>query len=185
MPYQKPGAAAPKPQFNGDFHETNPMPKTADVAVNGLLSGSRWSTPAITYTDAALPSDYGSEWSYWSDEDGDGKSVQFDGFKPLDAKQLVALHFALNADDLGQGKAAAGFSVEGFTGLEVTYAGHGKPDATIRVANTQDYNGAYAFFPDSSAYGGDAWFGPPAAGSTNRAATTCVASARPRPRWKP
>lgn len=166
MRYQKPGAKAPDPQFNGDFHETDPMPKTADVAVNGLLSGSRWSSPAITYSDAAAPSDYGSEWSYWSDEDGDGKSVQFDGFKKLDAKQLAAVHFALNAEDLGQGKAAAGFSVEGFTNLGVSYAGYGKADATIRVANTEDYNGAYAFFPDSSAYGGDAWFGPPAAGST-------------------
>ncbi|HMQ93063.1 MAG TPA: M10 family metallopeptidase [Amaricoccus sp.] len=152
------------PVFNGNGTDFDLIDKTASKAVNGVLSGYKWAGRSISYSNPDKPSDYPAY--YDNDGDGDGKSVQNDGFSKLDPRQKIAMHFALDAQDFGQGRAAAGFSVEGMTNLGITYAGDGKGNGTIRLANMNDYDGAYAFYPDWSVYGGDAWFGPKASGST-------------------
>ncbi len=152
------------PVFNGDDRDLGSTGKTASKAVNGVLSGYKWAEKSISYSNPDKPTDYPSY--YDNDGDGDGKSVQYDGFSKLDAKQKIAMHFALDTQDFGQGSAAAGFSVEGLTNLDITYAGDGKGSGTIRLANMTDYDGAYAFYPDWSTYGGDAWFGPDARNAT-------------------
>jgi serralysin len=152
------------PVFNGNSMDDKSTGKTASQEVNALLSGYQWAGKSVSYSNPDSPSDYPSY--YDNDGDGDGKSVQHDGFSKLDAKQKIAMHFALDTKDYGQGRSAAGFSVEGMTNLNITYAGDGKGNGTIRLANMKDYDGAYAFYPDRGPYGGDAWFGPDAKNAT-------------------
>lgn len=137
--------------------------RSGDQRIDALLSGVRWAGSSLTYSDPNSPSDY--QPGYRVDHDGDGVNVLADGFRPLDAKQRIAMHFALDRTDFGQGAAAGGFSVEGFTNLNVHYAGAGSGAGAIRLANMKDYDGAYAFYPSESHYGGDAFFGPDAANS--------------------
>ena len=63
------------------------------------------------------------------------------------------MHAVLNADAVTQRAAHAGFSVEGFTGLDVAHAGDGAAGGILRFANSADAaapaNTAYAFFPDA------------------------------------
>ncbi|MEQ1950458.1 M10 family metallopeptidase [Mesorhizobium yinganensis] len=129
-------------------------PVTANVAsgvqrIDGLLAPNRWSDGSISYSDPDATSDYGT-----------GYPEPLTNFSQLSARQMVAVHFALNADIETQPSGAAGFSVEGFTGLDVTYAGSGSGDATLRYANTTNPSTAYAYYPDAANYGGDAFFGP-------------------------
>src|SRR5688500_5779923 len=73
---------------------------------------------------------------------------------------MTAAHFALNDG------AGGGFSVEGFTNLNIDSIGGGSGAGTIRMANSNDAATAYAFLPNSSPRGGDAWFGPSGAAPT-------------------
>ena len=103
--------------------------------------------------DPKRGSDYGS---YRSDLDRDGRDAPFDSFSALTDRQWVAARFALDIHG-GGGAARAGFAVEGFTGLDVRYAGS-TASADIRLANAQDAGTAYAYLPGSGV-GGDVWFG--------------------------
>jgi serralysin len=137
--------------------------RSGDQRIDALLIGVKWAGSSLTYSDANSPSDYQS--GYRVDHDGDGRNVLADGFRPLDSRQRIAMHFVLDRADFGQGVAAGGFSVEGLTNLKVDYAGAGSGVDAIRLANMDDYPGAYAFYPSASDYGGDAFFGTDAVNS--------------------
>ncbi|MDQ6433543.1 M10 family metallopeptidase [Mesorhizobium sp. LHD-90] len=129
-------------------------PVTANVAsgvqrIDGLLGPRRWSDGSVSYSDPDAVSDYGA-----------GHPEPFANFSQLSAQQMVAVHFALNTGIQTQPSGAVGFSVEGFTGLNVSYAGTGVGAATLRYANTSNPSTAYAYFPNTANYGGDAFFGP-------------------------
>ena len=132
---------------------------SGDPRIDALLVGSRWSAATISYSDPDRGSDYGG--SYPADDDGDGVPASRDGFAPLGPAQLAAVHAALDADARAD-PAHAGFSVEGFTALELVYAGAGSPEGTLRFANSGDAasppDTAYAFFPAATETGGDVWF---------------------------
>ena len=82
-----------------------------------LWLGGRARQPTARPTRAA---DYGR--GYSSDYDGDGRSAQADGFAQLSSAQFAAVRGALDAVSKADG---AGFSVEGFTNLSVSFAGAG------------------------------------------------------------
>ncbi|MFI0843498.1 M10 family metallopeptidase [Mesorhizobium sp. IMUNJ 23232] len=129
-------------------------PTAANVAsgvqrIDGLLGPNRWSDGSISYSDPDAASEYGT-----------GHPEAFTNFSQLSAQQMVAVHFALNADIQTQPSGAVGFSVEGFTGLTISYAGTDTGAATLRYANTSNPSTAYAYYPDTANYGGDAFFGP-------------------------
>ena len=139
--------------YNGNGSTTTFVPPSGTQAIDGSLIGVKWSG-AISYSDPDSPNDY--QVTYQSDQDGDGFSAQNEGFSRLNASQQQAMHFALDADDHA---ASAGFAVEGFTNLNIAYAGAGSGASTIRIANSSDPATSYAFYPSVSQTGGDVWIG--------------------------
>jgi serralysin len=148
--------AAPGPQQNGNLSIAVSVSATGDDRIDGLLSGTKWSGP-ITYADTDSPSDY--QVGYSSDSSGNGISAQNEGYSQLNGAQMKALHSALTTTLYTQDTAAVGFSVSAFTNLDVTYAGAGSANATIRAANSSDPGTAYAYYPANNVYGGDTFFG--------------------------
>lgn len=126
--------------------------RTSDSRVNGVLQGWGWGGGVVTYSDPARAADYGA--GYLADYDRDGRSAQYDGFARLTSTQLAAVKGALE----GRSPAGVGFSVEGFTNLDVRYAGAGSGAGDIRVAHADDTPTGYAYQPGPG-IGGDVWFG--------------------------
>jgi serralysin len=146
-----------EPQHNGNAETTATLTPTGDQRIDGLLSGVKWASEFITYSDTDAAGDYRP--GYNSDADGDGLSAQHEGFSQLSNEQRIAVHFALNDFPHTQPTGAAGFSVGGFTKLEIDYAGSGAASGAMRLANTSDADTAYAYFPSSAEIGGDVWIG--------------------------
>jgi serralysin len=128
--------------------------RTGDQRIDGLMSGSLWSGGVVTYSDPDTPGDYGI--GYSADFDGDGVAANRDGFSRLSFGQRVTMKIALDASELPLSR--AGFTVEGFTALELNYAGPGSGAGEIRLANTTDTATAYGYYPGANE-GGDVWFG--------------------------
>lgn len=126
--------------------------RSADARVSGVMSGFGWAGTSLTYSNPNRASDYGFD--YWSDNDGDGRSAQRDGFRTLSGAQMATVRFALDGND----RPGAGFSVEGFTALDVRSAGPGSGAGDIRLANAADSATSYAYLPGRG-IGGDVWFG--------------------------
>jgi serralysin len=129
------------------------VPRASDARVKALLSGLAWGGGWVSYSMPDAASDYGG--GYVSDSDRDGRSAQHDGFSRLGATQVASVRGVLDCVV----KASAGFSVEGFTNLNVSYAGVGSGGGDIRVANAADSPTAYAYLPGSG-MGGDVFLGP-------------------------
>ncbi len=140
----------PAPEENGSGDTTAAVAASGDQRIDGLLSGVRWSDGSISYSDPDSTADYQA--GYTTEE-------PLNNFGQVSAQQMVAVHFGLNDFIYTQPSGAAGFSVEGFTNLSITYAGSGSGAGTIRVANTSDPGTAYAYYPHNSIWGGDAFFG--------------------------
>jgi serralysin len=117
---------------------------SGSVFVDGVLSGFAWSQKSIEY---AFPNSAKS-YSYNGYPDH--------GFNSISAAQRDMAMFAL---DRSFGNAANdGFSVEGFTNLEVS-KGSDK-SAEIRLAETNYQTPtAWGFYPANESRGGDVWFG--------------------------
>ena len=100
----------------------------------GILSGLAWAGGADQPTAfRTRPRDYGARLP--RDADGDGRSAQVRRLRAADApRSSASARGALDADS----RAAAGFSVEGFTNLRSTIAGLGSGAGDVRVANTAD-----------------------------------------------
>ena len=114
------------------------VPASGNPAIDGLLSGVRWTGP-VSYSDPDSFRDY-------------DQASDFAG--QLSPVQLAAVHAALRGTGAG-----AGFSVAGLTGLDPVYAGPGSDQGTLRLANMAPYQTAYAWYPDTAPEGGDAFFG--------------------------
>ena len=115
-----------------------------DARVDGLVCGVAWGGEVVSFSAPGRAFDFGP--GYVSDVDGDGRSAQQEGFAPATVRQLAALSALLECGGAYGGNAA--FAVEGFTGLDLRYAGaNGVGD--IRLANTGDAPTAYAYEPGS------------------------------------
>jgi len=149
-------AASSAPQHNGNLSKTSAVAATGDARIDGILYGVKWSGP-ITYADTDAPADYQA--GYNSDDNNNSISAQNEAFSQFTAQQIKALHSALTTTLFSQAPAAGAFSVSGFTNLDVTYAGAGNANVTIRAANSGDAVTAYAYNPSDDDYGGDTFFG--------------------------
>jgi len=152
-------AAAPGDQAisNATGDPVAVVTRSGNQSIDGVLSGGMWADGAITYSDPDAPTDYQS--GYFNDSNGNGISVQNEGFLQLTAQQLAAAHYALSDLTYTQFPGAAGFSVEGFTNLTIDYAGSGSAVASIRIADSADPPTSYAFYPSTFVTGGDVWIG--------------------------
>ena len=146
------------PAFLGSNESVEIIFPSGHPEVDASVRGAKWADGAITYSDPDAPADY--QPGYLVDTDADGVSAQNEGFSQLTAQQLVAVHFALTDAVHTQPAGAAGFSVAGFTNLDIDYAGPGVGTGTIRLANSSDARTAYAFYPGSYQSAGDVWLGP-------------------------
>ncbi|WP_181150072.1 M10 family metallopeptidase, partial [Ensifer aridi] len=123
---------------------------TGNDLIDGLLYGSAW-TGMITY---AFPTS-NSSYSY------DGE--KYDGFKSISPAQQNTALFAL---EQSYGSAANdGFSVEGLTNANI--AAGSASSATVRFAQSDVPETAYAYIPGAYAQAGDVWFGTTYAGTVN------------------
>jgi serralysin len=150
----------PEPTIARPSDATADSRPSLDERIDGLLYRAHWSGRSITYSDPDRGDEYGRD--YWADDDGDGVSAQHEGFARFTPAQLETVHAILNARIYSQPPGHTGFSVEGFTDLDIGYAGPGAGTGILRFANSGDpmppYDTAYAYFPDPWGSGGDAWF---------------------------
>jgi serralysin len=142
--------------MNGISSNVSLVSLTGIDYIDGLSAGVKWSDSSITCSNPDSASDY--QVGYYQDADQDGIGVLTDGFSQFTSAQLTAMHAALNTAPSGTLTAAAGFAVEGFTNLQIDFAGAGTGNATIRGANSADVSTAYAMYPSTSIYGGDTFF---------------------------
>lgn len=137
----------PDKDENGSGTGTAVVAASGNQGIDGLLSGVRWAS-SITYSFPDSSADY----------QAGHPELPFTGTQ-LSAAQQLAAHFALNDSTYTQPAAAIGFSVEGFTGLSITWTSN-EPAGTIRLINSNKPGTAYAYYPNAGVSGGDAFFGP-------------------------
>lgn len=110
--------------------------------VDGLLSGVRWNLTSITFSFPDEATDY---------EAGYADGAPLENFGQISASQQAILRAALDGNTWR--------SIDGFTALDTIDNGN-SADSTLRAAYSSDPGGsAYAYYPSSSYYGGDMWFG--------------------------
>ncbi|WP_284163014.1 M10 family metallopeptidase [Frigidibacter sp. SD6-1] len=127
--------------MSGIGHSFRYVTRTFDAGIDGVLSGYAWNDATITYSFPTY------------DEYGYGDEALT--FSPVTWSVEQATRFAL---DMSDGNAANdGFSVEGFTGVDVaqTFA----TDAHLRLGYSDDPSTAWAYFPGSGSWTGDIWLG--------------------------
>jgi serralysin len=118
--------------------------------IDGLLSGVKWGSLYIDYAFPDSTSDYNTGYP----------GGPLTGFSGLNSVQMAAAHYVLNAANWNNaGPGHFGFAVEGFTNLDIFFAGNGIGNSTIRLGNNTDASTAYAYYPDITVTGGDVWFG--------------------------
>jgi serralysin len=120
---------------------------TGDPAIDGILTGRYWTDSTVTYSFPQTNSEYSASYQ---------NSTPTNNFQVATYNQIQAVSFALDID-LGPA-AASGFSVEGFTNLNIAYTTATK--ANIRVANSDTPNTAFAYYPGTGYdEAGDVWLG--------------------------
>jgi len=138
------------PQENGSAAPSTSVAASGDQGIDGLLSGVRWSGASITYSDPDSVSDYQTGYP----------TAPLNGFEQISAQIMEVVHYSLDSQIYTQNAGASGFSVEAFTNLDISYAGSGAADGTIRVSRSSDPGTAYAYYPNNGSTGGDVFVGP-------------------------
>jgi VCBS repeat-containing protein len=110
---------------------------TGNPYIDGILTGTRWSSGSITFSFPTDGSQYGS---------GYGSGENTNAFEAFTAQQQDAVRAVLTMFS----------SVANLTFTEVTEtsSSHG----TLRYAETDAVRTAWGYYPNSSATGGDMWF---------------------------
>ncbi|AFL50028.1 serralysin [Sinorhizobium fredii] len=134
--------------MSGTGKTVKTLKTTGNTLIDGVLSGYAW-TGTITY---AFPTSR-SSYSYSGEKDN--------GFAAVSQAQINAALFAM---EQSFGSAANdGFSVEGFTNANFTSGG--ASSATVRFAQSNEPDTAWAYLPGGYAQAGDIWFGTTYAGT--------------------
>jgi serralysin len=131
--------------MSGTGNSTRSISASGDQVVDGLLRGIAWNDATLYYSFPTGATEYGYG----------GEPATFG---TISAMQQTAANRALNIDGLaGDNAAQDGFSLEGFTNLNVEYSTNA--NAHIRLAESDDPSTAWAYYPTTAAPGGDVWFG--------------------------
>jgi serralysin len=129
----------------GNTHGT--VSDTGDAAIDGILSGRYWTDSFVTYSFPLTNAEYSASYQ---------NSTHTDNFQTATSDQQTAVLFAIDAD--GGTTGSAGFSVEGFTNLNISYTTATK--ANIRIANSDTPGTAFAYYPGTGYdEAGDVWLG--------------------------
>ncbi|MEZ0170414.1 M10 family metallopeptidase [Microvirga sp. TS319] len=118
--------------------DTITVARTGNQDIDGILSGSGWSSPNLTYSFPQKALYYGTHY---------GSGEPQGNFGPLNASQSQAARdvFAM----------IASFTNLSFAEVAETSKSH----ATVRLANSDLPSTAWSYFPDQDDEGGDVWFG--------------------------
>ncbi len=137
--------------MTGISKTTKTITATGNQLVDGVISTYAWGGRSVTYAFPTLTSDYSS-------------TVETsNNFATISTAQKNAALFAM---EKSFGSAANdGFSVEGFTNLDFS-AGSGS-SSTLRFAQSDAPETAYAYYPGTWEKAGDIWFGTGYAGTAN------------------
>jgi serralysin len=120
--------------------------KTGINLIDGVMSGYGWSANSITY---AFP-DSQNDYNYGPEKNHHFQSVS-----------IAIEHAAEFILDTSYGSAANdGFSVEGFTNLDISQGANSSSEIRYGMeTDNQNNPTAYAYYPSTSSRGGDVWFG--------------------------
>ncbi|MCB9993532.1 MAG: M10 family metallopeptidase C-terminal domain-containing protein [Hyphomicrobiaceae bacterium] len=129
--------------MSGVGHSIQSVFASGDIDIDALLSGVRWGDTRIFFD---FPDSEGA-YSYPDD------IVTFS-----EVGQSIKATAAFALDKEAGTPADDGFSVEGFTNLNIDFTT--ATDAHIRLGNNSGtaYHGAWGFYPDTEDTGGDVWF---------------------------
>jgi serralysin len=130
---------------------TKTIAATGDKLIDGVISTYAWGGTSVTYAFPTLTSDY----SYTEETSNN--------FALISTAQRDAALFAM---EKSYGSAANdGFSVEGFTNLD--FSAGSASTSTLRFAQSDAAETAYAYYPGTYDEAGDIWFGTAYAGTSN------------------
>lgn len=135
--------------MSGTGHTTTTIAASGDDRVDGVITSYYWGDTTIYYSMPSTNTVYGAGY-------GLGEEA---GFIAATAAMEAAVHAALNNFD--GNTANNGFSLEGFTALDIQNGG--EPDSHLRIAQTSldpyGVQNAYAYRPfNSNQETGDLWF---------------------------
>jgi VCBS repeat-containing protein len=116
---------------------TSSVKPTGDLYIDGVLSGTQWAVNSLTYSFPAYSSFYGA---------GYGSGEPSNNFKAFTTIQQDAVN-----DVLANYSAVSNLT---FTEVTETSTQHGD----LRYAESDSPGTAWAYYPSTSAAGGDAWF---------------------------
>ncbi|MEW2911201.1 M10 family metallopeptidase [Leisingera sp. JC11] len=144
--------------------------KTNDDKIDGVLSGVQWDEKlTLTYSFPTSIGQYNyTDVDIYDDNGNFLYAITYsEGYSGFNASQVIAAKFALEQND---GKAANnGFSVEGFTNLNITEETSAEGDLRFSNTTDPDFATAHAYLPNNTERAGDVWFGPTPAYSTPEA----------------
>jgi len=142
--------------MSGTGHNVTTPTSTGNQIIDGLLSDSAW-VASIEYSFPTGPNEY----------TGNGLYSESTTFRKVSAIQEAGVRWIL---DTAYGTSANdGFSVEGFTNLQVSHTT--SEGAHLRFAGSDEPSTAWAYLPGTHFKSGDTWFGgdffdtPPVAGN--------------------
>ncbi|CAN7564669.1 M10 family metallopeptidase [Rhizobium sp. LjRoot98] len=136
--------------MTGISKTTKTIAATGDQLVDGVISTYAWGGTSVTYAFPTLTSNY-----TYTDETSNN-------FAAVSTAQRGAALFAM---EKSYGSAANdGFSVEGFTNLN--FSAGSASTATLRFAQSDTPDTAYAYYPGTYDEAGDIWFGTEYAGTS-------------------
>ena len=144
--------------MSGTGNTTTSVTPSGNNSIDGLLTDDYWADPTVYYSFVINSSAY----TYA----GTGLESYVTNFAAISAVQQTAIHFALSVDDGPD--ASDGFSVEGFTDLNIESLGNSDgatahirfaetSDASLSSARVGDFPGNYESVPLDD--NGDIWFG--------------------------
>lgn len=132
--------------MTGTGHSTSLIPSSGIQRIDGILGARKWADTTVTYSTPTNSAAYGAGY-------GSGEA---NGFFAASPAMRTASHFALNKQN---GKSSDdGFSVEGFTNLNIVNTS--AANAHLRIAQTTSgpYDTAWIYYPSTARTGGDGWF---------------------------
>ena len=132
--------AGDQPEDGNSGAAIKTIARSGNVSIDGLISGTAWSSTALTYSFPTTGADYGTQATY-------GDPAPFNGFAVLNAAQQSEV---LRAFSL-----LSSYTKLTFTKITETTTTH----ATIRLADSSSPPTAYAYNPNSGQTGGDVFYG--------------------------
>src|SRR5262245_8670114 len=116
---------------------TSSVSPTGNLYIDGVLTGTKWAVTTLTFSFPTSASYYGSPY---------GNNQPANNFEAFNAEQQAATRTILTAYS-----AAANLTFKPITETSTQHA-------DLRFAESDAVGTAYAYYPSTSATGGDAWF---------------------------